>query len=219
MVAAPRSGRAPRGTLDRTLILRTAGALMSADGLDAVTMRRIGTELGVRPMALYTYFRSKDEILAAIFDEMVLGIELPARGEGTLDDLRQIMRRYFHIAAEHSELIRLSTANSLASPGELRFGEALYDILDRQELDRRSALGLLATLTRFTVGCATLYPERRAWDEDPDYWPNVQRLAGSLPAAEFPVLRSFGTDLPVFTQEEVFTFGLELIIGTIPAPR
>ncbi len=52
--------------LDRTRILTVAAQIVGQDGLKALTMRRIGTELGVDPTAVYRHFRNKDEILTRL---------------------------------------------------------------------------------------------------------------------------------------------------------
>src|SRR5687768_6114837 len=60
--------RLERGTLTREQILEAAGALLDREGLDGLTMRSLGQELGVGTMTLYGHFRSKDELLDALVD-------------------------------------------------------------------------------------------------------------------------------------------------------
>ncbi len=218
MMAESRRARAPRGTLDRPLIVRTAAAILNSDGLEAVTTRRIATELDVRPMALYTYFRSKDEILVAIYDELLAEIPLPEPGTGTVDDLRRIMTDYFRMAAAHPELMRIAVAlgNTSAGPRDLRLSETLMSILVAQDIERRDAVGIGATLMRFVLGSAALYPYRHPWDEDPTYWQRVRQWTARLSPQEFPALHSYSQELPEFTQEETFAYGLDLILARIP---
>jgi TetR/AcrR family transcriptional regulator, tetracycline repressor protein len=52
--------------LELDAVVDVALAVLDADGLDAVSFRRIGSELGVSHMTLYTYFASKDELLNAM---------------------------------------------------------------------------------------------------------------------------------------------------------
>ena len=54
--------RTPRNTLSADLIVRTALELMEGKGTDALSLRGVAAELGVGPMALYTYFRNKDDL-------------------------------------------------------------------------------------------------------------------------------------------------------------
>jgi AcrR family transcriptional regulator len=69
-----------RATLTRERVLRTAVELADRHGIESVSMRRLGQELGVEAMSLYTHVRSKDDLL----DGMVEAVmdEIPARRKG-----------------------------------------------------------------------------------------------------------------------------------------
>src|SRR5215469_5319588 len=62
-VASSTAREMDRVRLSRAAVVERALALSDADGLEAVTIRRLATELGVSPMALYWHFRTKDELL------------------------------------------------------------------------------------------------------------------------------------------------------------
>ena len=64
MSTAARRGRPKKLELDT--IVDTALAVLDADGIDAVSFRRVGAELGVSHMTLYTYFDSKESLLNAM---------------------------------------------------------------------------------------------------------------------------------------------------------
>src|SRR3712207_9079647 len=67
---AARRGRRPGLTVDR--VVATAIVLADAEGLDAVTMRRVAQELGVVPMTLYTYVPDKAALLDLMLDRLYL---------------------------------------------------------------------------------------------------------------------------------------------------
>lgn len=66
-VDAP-AGPTPRLHLSVDLILDAAMRIADTRGMDALTMRTLGAELGVDPTAAYRYFRTKDELVLALFD-------------------------------------------------------------------------------------------------------------------------------------------------------
>ncbi|WP_413098169.1 DPP IV N-terminal domain-containing protein [Streptomyces sp. Inha503] len=202
--------RAPRGTLDRARVIAAATAIMDADGVEAVTIRRIADELRVRPMSLYTHFRSKDEVLACLYNNLLASVDVPPATEG-LDGVRTILRSYYALLVEHAELARIHLTVDTSGPADLRLSETLYAILLGSGLSGREAVGMVATLIRFTIGAAAVHPTRKAWDEDPDAWPRARRSMQDLPAAEYPTLHTLGQGLPAFTQDELFEYGLELI--------
>jgi AcrR family transcriptional regulator len=95
--AVPESGqvRIPRsGGLTAPAIVEAAIAVADADGLDAVSIRRVAALLGVRPMSLYTHIASKDELLDLMANELVglMLIEEPASNDWR-EALGEIARR------------------------------------------------------------------------------------------------------------------------------
>ncbi|MFI6392805.1 TetR/AcrR family transcriptional regulator [Nonomuraea sp. NPDC050540] len=200
--------RAPRGTLSHQVILERATHLMDAEGLGAVTVRRLAKDLGVQPMALYTYFKSKEEILAALYDSLLAAIEVPESPDAGLDGVRQIMREFFRLLTEHPAIMKAGSGGQ----GDTRLAEVVYALLLNSGIERRTAVGIASSLVRFTIGSASIYQERAGWNAD--HWSKVRHSLRELPAERYPVMRSFGDDLPEFTQEEVFEFGMDRILRT-----
>lgn len=94
----PRAGRRMRLNRDR---VHDAGiALADAEGVDAVTMRRLGGALGVEAMALYNHVRNKDDLLDGMLERVVGEIELPDSGP----DWRHRVRR--RAVSAHDVLLR-----------------------------------------------------------------------------------------------------------------
>jgi len=208
--------RAPRGTLSPEVIVHAAIELIDRDGLDAMTIRRLADRLGVRPMSLYTYFRDKDAILLAVTAELLSRFQWP---DPDLDDvawLRQVMRAYFELFITHPAILQINAPADGVSEVEARMSEQIYARLARLRVDHRTAIGLLATLIRFVLGCAMLYPVRRAWDEDPQHWERVRQQWARLPAEVYPTVHATTVDFPTFTQRDVFEFGLDAILASLP---
>ena len=61
--------------LSRDAILDRALAIADADGVDALSVRRLARELGVTPMALYWHFENKEALLHALGDRLLAGID------------------------------------------------------------------------------------------------------------------------------------------------
>src|SRR5881628_2286198 len=68
----------PRLPLSRDRIMEAALALADTEGVDALTMRRLGQELGFEAMSLYNYVANKDEVLDGILDLVLSESDLPA---------------------------------------------------------------------------------------------------------------------------------------------
>src|ERR1700760_1857663 len=67
---------AERTRLTRAVVVDRALQLADADGLEALTIRKLATDLGVTPMALYWHFRSKDELLEGLAERVWSEIDL-----------------------------------------------------------------------------------------------------------------------------------------------
>jgi AcrR family transcriptional regulator len=103
MTATSESLAKPRTPLTRERILRAAVALADTDGLDAVSMRKVGQELGVEAMSLYNHVANKEDILEGMLEIVMLEIEeatdgfrLPTDGE----DWKKAMRERILTARE-----------------------------------------------------------------------------------------------------------------------
>ena len=77
MKASDTRTAAGRAELTRDGIVDRAVAIADADGLDAVSIRRVAQEFGVTPMALYWHVQNKDELLAAMGDRLYADLDLP----------------------------------------------------------------------------------------------------------------------------------------------
>jgi TetR/AcrR family transcriptional regulator, tetracycline repressor protein len=105
--------------LSKSAVVERALALADELGLEALTIRRLAQELGVTPMALYWHFRSKEELLAGLGDQVWAEIDVdvdPAAGwaaqlRGVLESLVQMLRAH-------------PSASQLLLNGEKMHGEA-----------------------------------------------------------------------------------------------
>jgi AcrR family transcriptional regulator len=104
---APARGREEhRAPLTRQAIVDAALRVLDREGMDGLSMRKVGEELGTGAASLYWHVRNKDELLQLLFErvteEVVLSPPDPTRWKEQLKDLgrqsRQVMKRYRDIA-------------------------------------------------------------------------------------------------------------------------
>jgi AcrR family transcriptional regulator len=88
MADGTRKKRRRRAPLSRERVLRAAVELADEGGIEALSMRRLGQELGVEAMSLYNHVANKDDLLDGITDLVLRQIELPEDG-----DWREALRR------------------------------------------------------------------------------------------------------------------------------
>jgi DNA-binding transcriptional regulator YhcF (GntR family) len=115
---ARRGPRAPQRTArrtnppnrgpSRTLLLRTAIDIADAEGLDAVSMRRLATQLGVGPMSLYRHLSNKDELLIQIADTAFAELDLPEPDpDAWRANLELVARQQWQLCRQHLWLPRI----------------------------------------------------------------------------------------------------------------
>jgi TetR/AcrR family transcriptional regulator, tetracycline repressor protein len=108
-----------RPRLSKAAVVDRGLALADAEGLEAVTIRRLATELGVTPMALYWHFRSKEELLTGLADRIwaEVDVEVDPAADWSVQ-LRTIMESLVHVLRIHP------SASPLLISGEKRNSEA-----------------------------------------------------------------------------------------------
>jgi len=134
MQASPASE--PRVPLSRERVLRAAVAIADADGIESVTMRRIGDALGAEAMSLYYHVANKNDLLDGIVElvmteinDVVDRVDVPSMGA----DWKQAMRRRILSAREimvrHPWAPRLFETRTTMSPAVVRYHDRLVGLM------------------------------------------------------------------------------------------
>jgi AcrR family transcriptional regulator len=136
--------------LSRERILDAALALVSHDGLEALSMRRLAQELDVWPMSLYRYFRDKDELVAALADAAADAIAPPAASGPWREQMRELLGQARAIFARHPGSLRRQDGG----PAAARVRDAGLAILQRAGFDGDEADSAWQALLAYTAGVA-----------------------------------------------------------------
>jgi AcrR family transcriptional regulator len=205
-----------RDRLSRRRVLEAALRIVDSEGLTALTMRRLGRELGVEAMSLYRHVPNKDALLDGIVELIVLEIEVPADVDGDWKEAaRQIVRSYRRAAHSHPNAFPLVTMRPLNTPEGLRRLDATFEILRRAGLDEPTAIVAFRTLASYTRGFALEEVTGRAIGAEPL---GSDRLdPRSLPADEFPRLAELAPLLVAADRDAEFERGVDLILTGLEA--
>jgi AcrR family transcriptional regulator len=119
-----------RGTLTRQRVLEAAVELADRHGIESVSMRRLGQDLGVEAMSLYTHVQSKDDLLAGMVEVVVSQIPVRRRRRG---DWKTTLRRTVLSAREiflrHPWAPRVIESLPQPTPSVLRHYDTVMGIL------------------------------------------------------------------------------------------
>lgn len=222
--ARPRvAGRGPQPSLSVAAIVDAAVAVADAEGVAAVSMRRISGELGVGTMSLYRYVETKDDLLDLMTDQVMGENGFP---EGHLDDWRTDLRRsavgYRQLMLRHPWVLSIGASRPPLGPNVLRRTEWMLGTMGGLGLGIEEVSRLTGTVVAYVRGVvfteiAEAEAVRRTGQTEDDY----RRLVGPylmqvLAAGEHPLMERFvlGADHEP-DADRFFLSGLELVLDGI----
>lgn len=218
--ASPARDRAPRNTLSRELIVRTALGLMEGGATDTFSLRALAAELGVGPMAVYTYFRSKDDLYDAIRDHLLAAVPEVTADEPWPDQVRAACRGLRGLMLQHPCLVQLLAARPLSGHETARLTEGLLAVLRSAGLEAELAARAHTTLFTYVLGATSWELRQAAECDDPDARRQVRAAMESLSADEFPTVVALAPELSRTSGgDEQFDYGLDLLITGLEQRR
>src|SRR5262249_27379771 len=138
-MAAPSRPRRRR-TLNRARVVEAALALVEREGLEALTMRRLGRELGVEGMALYTHVRDKADLLDAVAVLVLTELEVPPGGPARWQErIRRGVLAWAALQERYPQAFPLVFRPRLPTDAVSNLTEELLDALRAAGFDERGA--------------------------------------------------------------------------------
>ena len=210
------SGPAPRPRipLSRDRVLRAAVRLAEEGGLEALTMRRLGQELGVEAMSLYRYVANKDDLLDGMVDVVFAEIELPQDGA----DWRTAMRRRAismrAALTRHPWAAPVMQSRSTPGPATLRHHDAVIGTLRSAGFPIPLVAHAFSALDSYIYGFA-LQQRSLPFETGEETAELAQSIMASFPAGDYPHLVELTVEhvlQPGYDYGEEFKFGLDLIL-------
>lgn len=204
-----------RAPLTRERVLRAAVDLADRDGIEGLSMRKLGQALGVEAMALYRHIRDKDELLDGAIDTVVGEIEPPAPSDDWRGGLRNLAMAARAVMLRHPWVPALLVARPEVGPQTLRHLEAVMAILIGAGFSLELAHHALHVLGSRILGF-TQDPFNDAADVRPE--PEVAARMAQAMAVSYPSLgamamaASHDGALGGCDDDFEFAFGLDLIL-------
>jgi len=206
-----------REKVTRARVIEAALHLMDTEGLEAVSMRRVGRELGVEAMSLYNHVRDKEDLLDGI-REHVLSEFLEPGTEGPWEErARRAARSWRHIMRAHPNMLTLiSEAKRFSmTPSSTQPTETALRLLREGGLSEEDAVKAFCALGGFIVGFVMFEIGVQRSTETGTDLPSPQRLTASLDPDEFPCFLASLPHLMKGDIDERFEYGLDLLIAGV----
>ncbi|MDT9692811.1 TetR/AcrR family transcriptional regulator C-terminal domain-containing protein [Streptomyces sp. P9(2023)] len=189
-----------RGRLSREVVLAAALELVDREGLSALSMRRLGAELGVEAMALYRYANGKDALLDGLVEALYLQLEQNLDRTQAAPDadwragLHRMARHTYQACLGHPHVVPLLATRMLAVPlaqrpiAVLRSHERMLALLRTAGLGPVQTAAAFRAVTAWILGYVSV--ELGAMVDNPaETDPSFRLGLHRMPAQELPTLR------------------------------
>lgn len=192
------------------IIVDTAIELIENDGLENLSTRALGKQLGVQAMALYYHVPSKDALLDRITGRLAGMIEFPEPSEDWRGELELVARSYIGIARRFPRSFALLAARRFNTPETLPVLEGLLVIFKRAGLPPAKVASCFRILGYFLSGAGMAQGATMEADRRTDFrLPDPEFLAG------FPVARETVPHLSLSNLDSIFETGLGMILDFV----
>jgi AcrR family transcriptional regulator len=188
--------------------METALAIVDREGLDALTMRRLGSELGVEAMSLYNHVANKAALMDGLLELVSLKIPIPEEPATWREAVQDMARTYRRVVLQHPNVMPLIMSrpfNTLASLRPVEFG---FKIMLEAGFSPAFALTAFRTLLSFASGYVV--SEIAGFFGEPDGSSNL--AVEDLEPDEFPALAKVLQQVVGTDHEKEFELALDVIM-------
>jgi len=198
---------AERRPLSRRRILEAAVRFVDREGLEALSMRKLGSELGVEAMSLYNHVPNKGALLDGMVEVLLGELEVPPEDEGWERRVREAYRAFRRLAHEHPNVFPLLITRPPDTMDGVWLVEEFLKTLRGAGFEPETALYAFRTLSSYASGYAVA--EIRGFAMEPA---GTRLGAVALSEDDFPHIHELDASLREVDHDAEFEFGLDLIL-------
>jgi AcrR family transcriptional regulator len=223
MSMSPSTGQgAPsRLPLSRERVLRAATALADAGGIESLTMRRLGEELGVEAMSLYKHVANKDDLIDGMTDAVFAEIDLPS---GATDWRTAMRERAISVRAalsRHPWATPLMQSRTSPGPATMRHHDTVIGSLRAAGFSVALTAHALSALDSYIYGFA-LQQRSLPFETGEQTAELAEAILAQFPAEAYPHLAELTVQhvlQPGYDYGDEFEFGLDLVLDGLERAR
>jgi AcrR family transcriptional regulator len=220
VVTEPNATEERRTPLTRERVLQAAVDLADRGGNEALSMRKLGLELGVDAMALYRHVRSKDDLLDGLVEVIVGQIERPSPVASWKTHLRQQAMAARAVMLSHPWARKVLEERGTGGPACLAYVESVLATLHDGGFSIELAHHALHVLSSRIFGFTQdLFEEPGPADPPPDEAAMIRALAGYPRVVELAMAASHEGVLGPCDDDVEFAFGLDLTLDGLERVR
>jgi AcrR family transcriptional regulator len=203
-----------RAPLSRERVLQVALRLADQGGLDGLSMRKLGQELGVEAMALYYHFANKEEVIDGIVDIVFAEIDLPVAGAAWKTAMRERAIAVRDALLRHRWAIGLMESRANPGPASLRHHDAVIGNLRAAGFDMAMAAHAYSLLDSYVYGFA-LTKMNLPFQATNEIAEVAQAMLEPFPMDAYPNLVAYIAEhamQPGYDYADEFEYGLDVVL-------
>jgi TetR/AcrR family tetracycline transcriptional repressor len=211
-----------RRALTREHVVAEALTVITAQGVDALSMRALATRLGVVPAALYRHVRNKQQLYDLVLDAVLAEVDCDVDHHlAWTERIKVLAHRLRTVLEDHPGIAGLLKTRDPLGPHSLALAEAFLAPLDTAGLPEPETGLAFSLIYDYTLGFALSSPtsvnEQRV--QDAATRNKLHGFLRSLPADRFPTLVALGEHVWLNNRDERFTAGLNTLVDGLDAAR
>lgn len=194
--------------LSRERIVASALGIVDREGLDSLSMRRLGAELGADPMAVYYHIPNKGALLDALVEAVMSEIDLSGEPAGTAEDrILWAACAYRDAMLAHPNALPIVLARGPTSPGAMRPVEVLLGVLRQAGLRPEQATAGMNAIAAMVRGIVAMVEGERV---EPPSSEALAEFGAPFPVDDFPYLHEAMRHAPDYVGRD-FEFGVRAL--------
>ncbi|GAA1804206.1 TetR/AcrR family transcriptional regulator [Nesterenkonia flava] len=216
----PENSRGPRASLTLPQIITAAIEIADAEGLSALSMRRLAKELGVGTMSLYRYVPGKSELLNLMLDHMIaLETDLPQGSWRELVEASAHSSRRLYL--DHPWLLQVNWSRAAMGPNSIANMDVMVSALLELPISDQERIMLVSLIDGYVTGSVRqeIQYESSASDygvSDDQFWTlQLPWLKRAMASGRYPAMAQLGDDAYTGGWDEQFAYGLRMLLDGI----
>lgn len=204
--------------LTREKLVGAALAIVDREGLEALSMRKLGAELGVDPMAAYRHLPNKEALLDGVLEAVVSQVDLTVDSDAPWpEQLRRIVEADLEVLLAHPNALPLVARRPLTTPNSMRLVEAALAITSSAGIPRHEAILAINTMGLLVTGLAIAIT---AASSDAPSSEEMRERFAALPREEFPeIVGAIESGETIQSFEQILEFWFGALIARLEAVR
>lgn len=218
---AVRRGGTPRVRLNRERVLAAAIDLADRIGLDSLTMRKLGEELSVEAMSIYTHVANKEDLLNGMVDAVFAEIELPSHSDDWQTAMRKRAVSFREVLSRHPWATSLKDSGTAPGASTLRHHDRVLGTLRNGGFSIALTAHAFSAIDSYVYGFA-MQEKSMPFKTEEETAIMAQIMLAQLPIAEYPYLAELMAKhvlVPGYNYSNEFEFGLDLILDSLALRR